>query len=146
MECTMDAALRHVANRVSYLSKCDSMYIIHLSLKELGISSWHDGFWYAKHAVKILLNQPGSTLAKGVYCAAGMMAGMAAGEEQVEQAIRAAIKAAWKDRDERIWECYFPVGRAGRTQCPSNKEFLMAVADYVVMWKGFCEEVNYERA
>ena len=146
MECTMDAALRHVANRVSYLSKCDSMYIIHLSLKELGISSWHDGFLYAKYAVQILLNKPGSRLAKGVYLAVGLMADTLAGEEQVEQAIRAAIKAAWKDRDERIWECYFPVGKPGRTQCPSNKEFLMAVADYVVMWKGFCEEVNYERA
>lgn len=146
MECTMDAALRHVENRVLYLSKCSSTYIIHISLKELGISSGHDGFLYAKNAVQILCEKPGSTLSNGVYIAAGILAKTGAGEEQVEQAIRKAIRAAWADRDERVWECYFPAGKAGRTQCPSNKEFLMAVVDYVELWKGFCEEVNCERA
>ena len=145
MECTMDAALRHLANRVSYMSRCDCLYFIHLSLKELGLPSWQDGFWYAKYAVKLLHQKPGSNLAKGVYMAVGLMAGTEAGEDQVEQAIRSAIKTAWKDRDERIWEVYFPAGKPGRTQCPSNKEFLMAVVDFVILWEGFCEEVNYER-
>ena len=145
MECTMDAALRHVENRALYLNRCDSTYIIHISLKELGISSGHDGFLYAKSAVKILCNNPGSTLTNGVYAAAAILAKTGAGEGQVEQAIRNAIKAAWEDRDERVWECYFPAGKAGRTQCPSNKEFLMAVVDHIELWKGFCEEVNYAR-
>ena len=82
-------------------------------------------------------------LANGVYLAVGMLTDPITGEKQVEQAIRSAIKKAWKNRDDLIWQCYFPLGSAGRTECPSNRDFLFAVVDFVELWEGFCKEVNY---
>lgn len=143
MESTMDAALKHARNRVQYLSKCSSEYIIHISLKELGIPSGCEGFALAKYTIQLLTQNRMATLSNGVYLAAAALCDLDATEKQVEQAIRRAIKLAWKNRDEKIWACYFPTGAAGRITCPSNREFLMAVVDFVVLWKGCCEEVNY---
>ncbi len=145
MESRMDAALRHARNYARYLSRCGSTYMIQIALKELGIPSGRDGFHFAKKAVQLLQDSPTTTLTNGVYMAAGLLSGSTAEDKQVEQAIRKAIQIAWKDRDEEIWSCYFPAGRPGRSECPSNKEFLMAVVDFIELWKAFCEEVNYGR-
>lgn len=143
MENTMDAALKHVKSRAEYLSKCSHTYIIHISLKELGIPSDSEGFYFAKNTICLLCENPGTTLSNGVYIAVGAMHKPMVGEKPVENAIRRVIQIAWDHRDERIWQCYFQTGTAGRTECPSNKVFLMAIVDFVEMWKGFCEEVNY---
>lgn len=142
----MNASLKHAKNIAQYLNKCNNTYIIHIALKELGISSSSEGFQYAKNTVRLLYEHPTATLTNGVYLAAGMISDPPAEQAQVEQAIRNAVKRAWKDRDGKVWNYYFPVGRAGRTECPSNRDFLMAVVDFVILWDGFCEEVNYERA
>lgn len=145
MESTMDAALKHARNYAQYLNKCGSTYMIQIALKELGVPSGRDGFHFAKKSIQLLQENPTSTLTNGVYLAAGLLCGSSAEEKQVEQAIRKAIQIAWKNRDEKVWSCYFPSGRAGRSECPSNKEFLMAVVDFIELWKAFCEEVNYGR-
>lgn len=142
----MNASLKHAKNIARYLNKCSNTYIIHIALKEMGIPSSSEGFQHAKNTVRLLYEHPTATLSNGVYLAAGMISDPPADESQVEQSIRNAVKKAWKDRDDKVWSCYFPVGRAGRTQCPSNRDFLMAVVDFVILWDGFCEEVNYERA
>ena len=143
MVSTMDAALKHAKSLAEYLNKCSSTYIIHIALKELGIGSDAEGFQYAKNTVRMLFENPGLTLANGVYAAVGLLGNPSAGEKPVENAVRRAIKHAWEERDEKVWECYFPTGKQGRSECPSNKVFLMAIVDFVVLWKGFCEEVNY---
>lgn len=145
MKSRMDEALAHAKNRALNLSHCDSKYIIHISVKELGIPSERDGAEYIRNAVSILYSTPGKKLSKGVYLAVGLMGEDHAGEDQVSQAIREAIQEAWGDRDEDIWACYFPIGAPGRTRCPTNKQFLMALVDYVKIWKAFCGEVNYEK-
>lgn len=142
---TMDAALRHAKNRAEYMSRCSSTYIIHIALKELGIPSDGACFQYAKKTTQLLGENPGLTLTNGVYAAVGILSNPQASEKAVENAIRRAIQQAWDNRDEEVWKCYFPVGRAGRTECPTNKAFLMAIVDFVELWKGFCEEVNYGR-
>lgn len=43
----------------------------------------------------------------------------------VEHVIRTAIRDAWYHRSEEIWNLYFP----GRTHCPSNKEFIVTLAE-----------------
>lgn len=145
MGSTMNAAFKHAENMAQYLNKCSSTYIIQIALKEMGVSSGYEGFHYAKQSIRILCEKPTATLANGVYLEAGALYDPPADEIQVEQAIRTAIKKAWDERDKEIWECYFPVGKTGRTKCPSNKDFLMAVADFVVLWQGFCEEVHYAK-
>lgn len=144
MDSSMDAALRHAKSLAQYLSKCDDIYIIHIALKEMGIPG-NEGFLYAKYCVKCLLEDPTATLSNGVYVEASLRCGHPAEEKHVEQAIRNAIKSAWKERDLTVWSCYFPIGKAGRIKCPANKDFLMAIYDFVILWKGFCEEVNHGR-
>lgn len=145
MESTMDAALKHARNYAKYLNKCASTYMIQIALKELGVPSGRDGFQFAKNSIRLLCENPTANLTNGVYLAAGMLSGSAAEDKQVEQSIRKVIQMAWQERDEQIWNCYFPAGRPGRYECPSNKEFLMAVVDFVELWKAFCEEVNHGR-
>jgi len=143
MDNTMDAALKHAQSRAQYMSRCSSTYIIHIALKELGIPSESESFYFAKNAVRFLCENPETTLTHGIYVAVGALNNPTVSERSVENAIRRAIQIAWKNRDEKTWQCYFQVGRAGRTECPSNKEFLAAIRDFVELWKAFCEEVNY---
>lgn len=144
MDNAMDAAFHHARCLAAYLNQCSSTYIVHIALKELGVPSGRDGFHLAKNSIRLLQENPSKTLTNGVYLAAALLSGYPAEDRQVEQAIRNAIKAAWADRDEEIWRCYFPVGKAGRSKCPSNKEFMMAVIDFVELWKAFCEEGEHE--
>lgn len=143
MKSRMDEALVHAKNRAELLSHCSMEYIIHISAKELGIPSDSDGAEYVRNAARVLCISPGKSLTKGVYLMVGMMSEEKAGADQVRIAIASCIRNAWEERDEDVWACYFPVGRPGRTECPSNLEFLMAIVDYVKIWKAFCEEVNY---
>lgn len=141
----MYPAIKHAKFLAKHLNKCSIQYIIHIALKEIGISSARDGFYFAKNAVIMLCVNPANTLLNGIYLAVGMLRDPSAGEKQVEQSIRFGVKTAWKNRNEEIWEYYFPEGTVGSAQCPSNRDFLMAIVDFVELWKGCCEEVSYER-
>lgn len=141
----MYPAIRHAKFLAKHLHKCGIQYIIHIALKEVGIPSARDGFLFAKNAVIMLCRNPANTLLNGVYLAVGMLREPSAGEKQVEQAIRFGVKTAWQNRCEEIWQYYFPDGTAGSDHCPSNRDFLMAIVDFVELWKGCCEEVSYEQ-
>lgn len=145
MESTLDATLEHARHLSQYLSHCSSSYIIQIALKELGVPSSRAGFHLAKNAIRLMYENPVDTLTNGVYLAAAVLYNFPADDKQIEQAIRAAIRAAWVGRNEEIWNYYFPVGAPGRYKCPSNKEFMMAIVDFVELWKGFCEEGQYEQ-
>ena len=142
----LEPAIRHAKFMAKYLNKCGSQYIIRLALKELGMPSGREGFQYAKNSVILLLKNPYQTLKNGIYLAVGLMRDPVAGQEQVEQSIRFGIRTAWRSRNEEIWECYFPKGCPGRQECPANRDFLMAIVDFVELWKACCEEVMYETA
>lgn len=142
MKSTMIDALTHAQTRAQFLNKCDCTYIIQISAKELGIPSGRDGCYYVRNAARMLMENPTLKLTNGVYIAVGLLREPSAGEDQVEQAIRTVIQEAWEHRDEKIWKCYFPVGEEWKTKCPSNRDFLMALVDFVDMWKAFCQEVN----
>lgn len=142
---TMDTTLQHAKSRAQYMSKCSSTYIIHIALKELGVPSEVEGFYLAKNTIRLLCENPGTTLTNGIYIAVGALHTPIIGQRSVENAIRRVIQIAWDNRNEAIWQCYFPVGEAGRTECPSNKVFLAAIVDFVELWKGCCEEVNYAK-
>jgi len=143
MEHALDATLDHAKHLAKYLSHCSSTYIIQIALKELGLPSNRDGFHLAKCAIWLLYENPINSLSKKIYGEAAARYHFPTDHKQVEQAIRMVVKTAWSERDPDIWNCYFPVGSAGRSRCPSNKEFMMAVVDFVELWKGFCEEEWY---
>lgn len=143
MDSSMIPALKHAKCLAREMNKCGKRYIIHIALKELGIPSSQDGFALAKSTALMLCENPYCRLRGGAYYAAGILADPPMDDKQVDQAIRRAIRIAWVGRNEYIWKCYFPEGKTGRTECPSNRDFLMAVVDFVELWQGCCEEVNY---
>ena len=140
----MEAAIRHARFLAKYLHKCSSQYVIHLALKEIGIPSGKDGFHYAKNSVSLLLKDPYRSLKNDIYCVVGAMRNPRAEQEQVEQSIRFGIRIAWDHKNEDIWECYFPKCCRGSQSCPPNRDFLMAITDFIELWEACCEEVTYE--
>ena len=146
MGCTMDVALEHAQVLAGYLSYCDRKYIIHIVMKEAGLDSSRDGFVYAKAAAGMLYENPTAKLSNGLYMAVGMLFTSSAGEKQVETAIHNVIDAAYRKERGRIWQALFPSEEWLEYRCPTNKEFLTAVNDYVELWEGFAEEARYERS
>ena len=140
----MEAAIRHAKFLASHLSNCSRFYMIRLALKEIGVPSSKDGFEFAQNSILMLMKNPFDTLKNGIYPAVGLLRNPPAGQDQVEQSIRFGIRFAWKRRDLELWECYFPKGFPGSKTCPGNREFLMAIIDFVELWKECCEEVCCE--
>lgn len=140
----MEAAIRHAKFLAKHLNKCGIGYMIHLALKEIGVPSGKDGFEFAKNAILLLMADPFQPLKKEVFLAVGQRRDPAAGPDQVDQSIRFGVRFAWKRRNAEVWECYFPRGCTGSNACPPNKDFLMAVIDFVELWKACREEVCCE--
>ena len=138
----MEATIRHAKFLAKYLNKCDVQYVIRIVLKETGMRSSQDGFFYAKNAVVRLRRNPYETLRNGVYPAVGLLRDPIAGQDEVEHGLRFSIKAAWKTRCIELWSYYFPEGLPGSRKCPSNRDYLMAIVDFVELWQGCCEEVK----
>ena len=140
----MEAALKHARFLAKYLNKCGKQYVIQIALKETGMRSSYDGFHYAEYAAIMLCENPFNALENGIYPAVGLLRQPPAGQEQVEQSIRFSIRKAWRNRTAELWAYYFPEGCPGCRKCPTNRDYLMAIVDFVELWKGCCEEVNYE--
>jgi hypothetical protein len=139
----MHPARKHAKYLARDLSRCGTRYIVQISLKELGVPSGQDGFTLAKHVVLMICENRFCKLQNGAYTIAGNSAVPPMNDEQVYQAINRVVKHAWDNRNMKIWQCYFPKGTPGYDACPSNREFLFAIADFVDLWQGCCEEVNY---
>jgi len=145
MKEPMEATIKHAKFLAKYLSKCNKQYVIQIALKETGMRSSQDGFRYSQNAAVMLCDNPFDTLENNVYPAVGLMRKPPAGQDQVEQSIRFSIKNAWKNRTVKLWEYYFPEGCPGHLKCPGNRDYLMAIVDFVELWKACCEEVSYEQ-
>lgn len=140
----MEPAIRHAKFLAKHLTKHNSRLVVRIALKEVGIPSAHEAFQYSMNSVNMLCENPHATLMNGVFMAVGLLRNPAAGEKDVDQSISFSVKTAWKNRNAQLWEYYFPEGCPGSRKCPANREFLMAFVDFVELWKGLCEEVNYE--
>lgn len=139
----MLAARKHAKCLAKDMNRCGKRYIVHLALKELGVPSGQDGFPLAKTTILMLCENRFCKLKNGAYLAAGALADPPMDNDQVYQAISRGIRNAWETRNESVWCCYFPEGTPGYGECPSNRDFLFAVVDFVELWQGCCEEVNY---
>ena len=139
----MFAARKHAKCLARDMNRCGKRYIVHLAMKELGVPSGQDGFPLAKTTILMLCENRFCKLKNGAYLAAGALADPPMDNDQVYQAINRVIRNAWEARNEKVWRCYFPECAPGIEECPSNRDFLFAVADFVELWQGCCEEVNY---
>ena len=136
-------ARKHAKCFAKDLNKCSNRYIVQLALKELRVPSGQDGFALAMHVVLMLCENRFCKLQNGAYAVAGRYAEPQMSNDQVYQAINRIVRYAWENRNMKIWQCYFPEGTPGYRACPSNREFLFAIVDFVELWQGCCEEVNH---
>lgn len=146
MISTIEYTLKHVVFLARHLKDCDLQYVITAALLELGVPTKTMGFDYLEKAILIFFEHPARTLTKDIYPTVGNSYTPPVTAYQVEKSIRGAINEAWKERNDRIWCCYFPPDESGRIRRPSNGEFISMLARFLQLWQGSCKGVrqNYE--
>lgn len=98
-------------------------------LISLGVPVKYNGYPYLREAILLIAQKRDMGITKELYPAIAKTFGNGQTAQNVERSIRNAIERAWYDRDERIWQQYFPAGRNGTVDRPSNSRFIHALAD-----------------
>ena len=111
----------------SGISRPDPRTHVSNLLLSLGIPTKLRGYAYLREAVLLMARNPDQMITKELYPAVGNLCG--SNREQVERSIRSAIEKAWMNRDDRIWQMYFPPGTDGMIPKPSNAAFISRLAD-----------------
>lgn len=96
-------------------------------LLALGIPTRLLGYTQLREAVVRMARNPNMALTKELYPAVAAVCG--GDKDQVERTIRSAIGVAWKNRDERVWQVYFPPGPGGVCKKPTNGTFISRLAE-----------------
>lgn len=95
-------------------------------LLELGMNMGSVRFYFTSSAILMKYTDPDGFMTKCIYPEVAKCFGGTA--TQVEKGIRDGIKAAWKNGDQALWQLYFPPGRDGKAECPSNEMFIARIA------------------
>lgn len=127
LPCTVQSVVYHVRELTRMTrhrsSHADPQQITQTHLLRLGLSSHRTGFTQLRVGIPIFAQDESQLMKKELYPAIAALCGND-NPEQVERTIREVIREAWECRDQAIWEEYFP----GRTEAPSNKVFIAALA------------------
>jgi len=115
-----------------------------LILFDLDILPSNEGFEYLRKAIEIGLANSNIAITKELYSTVSQIYDGVGVWASVEQAIRRAIQTAWKNRDEEIWNIFFPPRRGKKAKCPSNKEFITRITCIIELWQS-CKEADYEK-
>lgn len=89
-----------------------------------------DGYQQLCVGIPLFATNPGMRLTKELYP-------MIAEQFQlpdartVEHSIRKAIASAWLRKDRSVWSKYFAMDEQGDIPCPSNKEFISHIAQFI---------------
>lgn len=95
-------------------------------LLRLGFGMGYSNYSCVYHGVLIKYQVMDSSATKYIYPEVAKICGGSG--DRIEKAIRDGIKKAWLTGDRRVWQLYFPPGRDGVMQCPSNEAFLSRIA------------------
>jgi len=101
------------------------------TLVSLGIPTKLRGYTYLREAILLMSRDPDQAITKVLYPAVGNICG--SNKDQVERSIRSAIEKAWLNRDDRVWQLYFPPGPDGIIPKPSNAVFISRLADHLIL-------------
>lgn len=129
-ELTIDEAFRHLTQLAKRFQSWDRRTIVTAVLLELNMSPKRDGFNMLVHAVPMYLDR--IQVMKGLYPKVAQIYGVST--DQVEHSIRTAVAQAWKDRNEQVWNAYFPPGVNGPER-PSNGAFISRIAKLMELWE-----------
>ena len=122
----IDQALQYL-QQVSPAVRTDLRSSVIEHLHRLRIPTNLDGYRMLAVGLPLFLGDIGQQLGKELYPAIACAMGYGT-EQTVERSIRQAIKTGWKCRDDHVWGQYFPPNTRGVISCPSNKKFLMTLA------------------
>lgn len=98
-----------------------------LLLHSLGVNAKLDGWDMLLVGIPLFAEDPRQVLGKVLYPAIAKIVGCSDGRA-VEHSIRDCIKKAWLRRDHFVWVKHFPADRNGKIPCPSNSQFIKALA------------------
>ena len=121
----------HIGHVLNFLHNSDGVAAKRLMqhLRVLGISAGTGGYIYLLTAISMFRQDMTLQLHNDVYCKIAQDTDV--DERAVEKATRTLIHNAFKRRNINIWARYFPVNAKGETPCPTNKEFIMTLAQMV---------------
>lgn len=99
-------------------------------LLSLGFSLGPNRFKCVLEAVLAWYHADGDMVAKQLYPEVARICG--GSHTRVEKAIRDAKNSAFKRGNPAIWQLYFPIGKSGKVECPTNEEFISRIAGALV--------------
>lgn len=105
----------------------DPQQIVARHLENIKITVTLDGYHQLRVGLPLYAQDPGQTLSKEFYPAVAALCDISDGRS-VERSIRSAIDKAFSERNETVWNQYFPPNAKGHSHRPTNKEFLRRMA------------------
>lgn len=108
----------------------DPQSILSHHLHMLGIPAHRDGYRQLLAAIPLYAKDPQQFMTKELYPKVARICGSRDGRS-VEHSMRKVVHAAWEHRDNAVWRKYFLPGPRGSIPCPSNKEFICRMAEFL---------------
>ncbi len=115
--------------RLSVVAPVDPRTAVSEMLMYLGIRPQLKGYVCLRESILLMAREAGQSITKEIYPEVGTQLG--GSKAQVEHAIRSAVRKAWNKRDGKAWDTYFPPSGDGIAKCPTNKEVICRLADYL---------------
>lgn len=134
--CDTDAVAARVADmtqrmKVPVFASPDLRTQVSNMLLSLHFSTKLRGYGYLREAVLLMAKNPGQSITKELYPA---VAGhFHVSSMQVERSIRSALQQAWQRREGTAWQLYFPAGKMGCPERPSNGALICCLADRLML-------------
>ena len=97
------------------------------SMLELGVSQKMDGYAYLISGISLAIDYINPRITKDIYPALAKEFHVTS--QQVERAISRAIEKAYRQGNMQIWGKYFVRNAHNEISCPTNGEFIFAVAN-----------------
>lgn len=107
-------------------SELDGYHEIERMLLLLGTQPGLNGHAYLIWAISLLQADPTLQITKNVYPTIAQQFHVT--DTSIERAIRTCIHKAWEKRNRVVWNMFFPCGRDGNAECPSNGAFVSRLA------------------
>lgn len=89
-----------------------------------------DGYRQLCIGIPLFAHNPALRLSKELYPQIALQFGLH-DARSVEHSIRKAITGAWARKDVVVWTKFFPMDPKGNTPCPTNKEFIARLAEFI---------------
>ena len=105
-------------------------YLTAMQLHALQFQSHLDGYRQLCIGIPMLCRDPKQPLIKQLYPAIAEALDLP-DWRAVEHSIRKSICQAWEKRDNDAWKAVFPPRDAVNSSCPSNKQFLLRMAEHI---------------